>query len=398
MNLQNNTIFRFDMFVLSICYVLLLFFVLSPAYETNDVPTVIRHANDGFIVTVSHHFLSYAIYFLNKGMQSNLWYGILTYIFTAICITINLSIFKYYLNKNVDFIIFLIVYFVYVSYFVLFIQYTNISIFSGVSSVLAFAHLYYNNNLTFLKSTVLGMLFSASALFRVRGLEAVITIIFPLLLIITSSDVIDVWKNKITRRALLVKWSFLLILLIPSLLVYSYDFIYKGYLSPPQYRQWYEFDKLRSDIHDTPTARLNVDNQDMYDNTGWSPDDYENLRYWFFIDENIYNIKSLSKYHAVAKRPDYRAPIASIVDVFKEYHQFMILFAALLLMNARQGKKSFILSSTILIYALVVAALLHAYIRFPLRLGYPMFFSFSLILFYLHFWLKADNAENKNHR
>ena len=395
---MNIKIFRFDMFIVSAAYMLVLCIFFNPAYGTSDVPHVIRHANEGFIVYVSHHFLSYLIYFLNNCLPSNLWYAALTYIATVISMTMNLSVFKHYINDYRYFIIFILVYFLYLSMFILEIQFTQTSILIGISSVLAFAHLYKNNAITFEKAALLGLFMASSVLFRVRGFEAIIAIIFPLLLIIASSDVIDVWKNKITRRALLVKWSFLLILLIPSLLVYSYDFIYKGYLSPPQYRQWYEFDKLRSDIHGTPTARLNVDNQDMYDNTGWSPDDYENLRYWFFIDENIYNIKSLSKYHAVAKRPDYRAPIASIVDVFKEYHQFMILFAALLLMNARQGKKSFILSSTILIYALVVAALLHAYIRFPLRLGYPMFFSFSLILFYLHFWLKADNAENKNHR
>jgi len=71
--------------------------------------------------------------------------------------------------------------------FILEIQFTQTSILIGISSVLAFAHLYKNNAITFEKAALLGLFMASSVLFRVRGFEAIIAIIFPLLLIIASS-------------------------------------------------------------------------------------------------------------------------------------------------------------------------------------------------------------------
>ncbi len=150
--------------------------------------------------------------------------------------------------------------------------------------------------LTGLRALLLGLLATVSMWLRLDGIVATAAFTAPVVLTVF----ILCLRRQAGRNVF--KYAPLLLCAVPLAASFTVDSIHKVYYSSPQYREYVEWSNLRGAFHADPISRINYDNPAVLSATGWSKADYDNLMGWFFIDENLYNVQSMTAFFDTAKK------------------------------------------------------------------------------------------------
>ncbi len=165
------------------------------------------------------------------------------------------------------------------SLFLLNITFTTTATFAVISGFVSILTLVYRRSP--LPRRILlfgGLLILAGSLIRIESFLLALLMIFPSLIIIHRFfDLKNLIISSLT--AIIVVASF-----------YLFNMIYVK--SFPQWKSFYAYNDVRSQLQDTPRVHLsNVKN--VYYEVGWNFNDYKLFMSWFFPDEQLFSISNL---------------------------------------------------------------------------------------------------------
>jgi len=270
------------------------------------------------------------------------------------------------------------------------VSYNVASIMAGISSLLAFLAYLRNDKKKYLIIILLGVHFSFSYMFRIHAFQAAFIFSAPILLH-------NAWVN---RKAY---YKYYLAFFIPLLIVLSLNVLVHQYSETPQDKEYQEWNKLREDFQGHLTQKLNWGNKRILSANSWTDNDYGMMAGWLYLDENKFNIKSITnvfKYSAPLLSPD-RITLKMVKNkIFKRLvnsyplYCFMLVIALILpgiLLNRKQLLHTFLY----LIYCLAGIAALTIFYRFPPRIAMPILLMIIIWGFYVghcHNWKKINTG------
>ena len=263
---------------------------------------------------------------------------------------------------------------------------------SGSSAVAAALLLMLRGSLTGLRGFLLGLLATVSMWLRLEGIVA--TIVF------TAPAVLTVFVICFRRREVrnFFRYAPLMLFAAPLVVSSAVDYVHKTQFSSPQYREYAAWNDLRGEFHAYPISRLNRNNPAILSATGWSRDDYDNLLSWFFIDENIYNVRSMTAFFETAKRPTIGAYSAEyllgrmrhLVTVY--WYYWLLVFGAMLLAVSTKSddrlQRWIFVFGPLYVFFFIFA--MDAFLRYPERVAVPSISGFVLAYLFSVIELKRN--------
>lgn len=179
--------------------------------------------------------------------------------------------------------------------FIVTMDYSTVGIAGAASAIVVALLLTLRDALTNLRALLLGLLATVSMWLRLEGIIAAFVFVAPVLLTVL---VIYLRRHEVRR---LFRYGPLLLFAAPLVVSSVVDYVHKTEFSSPQYREYSQWNALRGEFHAYPISRLNRNNPAVLSATGWSETDYDNLLSWFFIDERLYNVRSMTAFFATAR-------------------------------------------------------------------------------------------------
>jgi hypothetical protein len=95
-------------------------------------------------------------------------------------------------------------------------------------------------------------------------------------------------------RAGRAKWLQMALVAVAVVVVVAADQAVYNADMPRDYRQYIAFDEVRRVIHDSPYIRSGIVDPKLLTATGWSENDYWLFDRWFYLDEDRFNVRSVS--------------------------------------------------------------------------------------------------------
>lgn len=165
--------------------------------------------------------------------------------------------------------------------------------------------------------------------------------------------------------------------------------------STAEYRQFQDFNKVRSEFLDTARSSWTNRTPDALRKNGWSAEDYSVLHHWWLHDETIFNASSLRAFH---KNNAAKTSLFSFENGYLRIKKVLPYVAILLiaLVSIAFAEESAFLPadiSTTTLYLIRIALLMSScflialiFVRFPPRIAIPSFSHFLLtaLLFRAH--------------
>jgi len=372
---------------LSALYVSALILFVEPIYPTNDNFGILLAAKDGFLVEFVGVAFSVYLHVLYKYVSLNVpWYALTLY--TAHVVGIALFLFtvsKIPASKIVK-TLYAFVYLLCYSLFVYCVDYNSASIMIGANALLAFLVSAKGNN-SRLKALLLGIAFSLSFLFRVYGMFGVLAFTAPFI-------VLYLYQYKIKGRLLLT-------FLLPFLLFVGVDFLFKGPLASPGYKQYRPYVELQGKLLGYNKERY-VDPVILASNQ-WTFNDFMLFLEFMYVDEHKYSrekLQNLLDYVDRAEKMDTRRSafdLNQLRQFISTYAPFLMLLGGLFFLALYGSNwRTVIMASAFILYGVCVALFLEIYYRFPIRIGVPLLLMYSTFLFSSILLYRAYGSAGKN--
>ena len=276
--------------------------------------------------------------------------------------------------------------------FIVTMDYSIVGIAGGASAVAVALLLTLRDALTNLRALLLGLFATVSMWLRLEGIIAVFVFIAPVLL-----TVLVIYLRRHEARRL---FRYVPLLLFAAPLVFSsvVDYVHKTEFSSPQYREYSQWNALRGEFHAYPISRLNRNNPAVLSATGWSETDYDNLLSWFFIDERLYNVRSMTAFFATARpatlstysRQYLIGRMQHLATVYWYYWTLMLgalLFAVSMKSDDRLQRWIFVFGP---LYVFFFIFVMDAFLRYPERVARPSIGAFVLAYVFSIIELKKE--------
>jgi hypothetical protein len=148
------------------------------------------------------------------------------------------------------------------------------------------------------------------------------------------------------------------------------------------WQNYFEFNKIRAEIVDTPKIQYN---SKVLEKIDWSDNDYLMFKSGFFSGSSVFSTENLKKfsYYSSVKLQPYHT-LKNITELlgknfFLEISYILILFLIIILWSYNQKKFFFFF----IIWEILVIVYLSIFMKLPLRVGYPVFMFIGLTLILL---------------
>lgn len=279
-------IFLLNILVIGIC---ILFNVVQ--YETIDdymiqemLSGVTGEYNENVIYI--NIILSKAVKFLFSINNVINWYSIFLILSILVSCTILEGIFirKHNINFFIIWIFATILVFLPLLYR---LQYTSVAAILLITSLVGFINV-KTDKWKYLKYIFYSCFFILGSMVRFQS----IFLVMPFIFIYFLFEIINKRNDKNYLKEILIKISFIVITCFISFIISKINTNY--YNSMPMYKNYLEYNKLRSKLHDIMPNSYN-NNIQIYDNLGWSYNDYRCFYLFNHGDESIFAIDNLLK-------------------------------------------------------------------------------------------------------
>jgi len=269
----------------AIAFFVLYLFVFRPGYQVDDDITMIQLAS-GYLGGTPVPFMVFSNVIL--GFILNLLYRMPTILNWEILIFFGIHFLSVWCLVYIVFSLPLksvyksfgiLVILLSDSLFLLNITFTTTATFAVISGFVSILAATYKQSPVARRMLLFGgLLILAGSLIRVESFLLVLLVIFPCMIIIHRFfDLKNLVISSLT--AIIVVASF-----------YIFNIIYVK--SFPQWKSFYAYNDVRSQLQDTPRVHLsNVKN--AYYDVGWNFNDYKLFMSWFFPDEQLFSISNL---------------------------------------------------------------------------------------------------------
>ena len=240
------------------------------------------------------------------------WHTIFLITIQFICFTtIGYTIIKRHRN-NLSIILYTIFASIFYTTLLMLIQYTSVSALLILTSFfIIFDKI--ENECAYKISIISVIMFTIGVMIRIQSLLIIIPFYLTYFLISTvkyKKKIIDKSKYIFLIKNYLIYLLIAILIYISNMLIYNTNKIYKEYL---------QYNKARSALHDI----INVDykdNKEIYDNIGWTENDYYLFNTFNFGDENIYSKDNINKILKLKKQQDneygFNTEIFSIINSY----------------------------------------------------------------------------------
>lgn len=363
-----------------VCFVLLTISIFQPVFLANDDLAILNDIRNGFDVSFMSVFLGRILSFLYIHISMTIpWYGLFLYLLYVLSLCLILRTTTVILPKSYKrlFILFLI--FLLYIVFLVEITFTTAALLVVGSALYAFLVLGTKCELQkkWFKILMLGFYFALGCAVRLESFFAAIVFVLPVLLLFLLRA-----KNSLEKIGIFFI-PFFIFVIVNNLL-------FTCFLSEQQ-KEFIAFNSIRGYFHEYPIAKINVGNEKILKANNWTVNDYMLFSNWMFWDESLYNLRTVENIYKYSLPITHKTDDLFIkVKVFLElYGVYFLSFIFLLLFINLRIEKSILVY---LIYVTVVVMCMFLFMRFPVRIGFPLLF--SVMQFILYFYLYRKNKRN----
>jgi hypothetical protein len=359
-----------------------LFIFIKPTFNTNDDFAMMFIANGYYYGNPSEHLIftniiiGLILKFLYTVIPTISWYPIYLYFFHLISCSLLFTTILSVKKNIIHFSILAYTLLIFEIYMLMNLQFTSTSLTLGFSSILYYLVFARQKKASKWVPVIAGVLLGTAGIIRTNSFFGALIFGFPLLLY----GVKHISRNRTSLFVL----SALCVFLGSSVTNNLY------YHSAPAWQDYFEFNKVRGSLHGTP--KIFVDEEDKSNflkKINWSENDYAMFSSWFYTDRSRFSTNALKIFakqskSALSFKDNLDATIASFMTFNKSFQGkiiYGVTLLSILLTLTSKTKKYFLLGY--IIWNFIIILYLINYVRFPPRVGVPLFFclSLSLLLF-----------------
>ncbi|MCA8944181.1 MAG: hypothetical protein KDB80_16570 [Planctomycetes bacterium] len=197
-------------------------------------------------------------------------------------------------------------------------------------------------------------------LFRPRGAQGAMVFVAPAVL---------AWLLRHWRAFPLAA---VLVFAAPIAIVSTVHTIWTTSWISDEYRDFREFNRKRGKFHAYPIAKANLNNRALFKANHWSGNEYRLFTTFFFFDEDVWNIETISRIFEMSVDVPLRGGAAE--KLHERFHQFTwflpVVLAGLLLRPRR--RRAVVEVVGYLVYVGALSFVMEWLLRFPERVGDSM--------------------------
>ena len=351
----------------------LFFLILTPSFETNDDAGMMFIA-DGTLfgepsadLVFQHPVIGVVLANLYRVVPTVNWYTLWLYVLHATILAVALYLLLGDRRSPIGarLIGFAGFWSVFSLWMWMQLQFTHVSILLGAIGVILYSSAATRSHVSYWVLAFAGSLVGFAALVRWRGFLAVAVLALPLL---------PLTLRRITWRRQAVFAGTVL-----GVLLFGIVFQTMYYAGNSEWHAYSEFNSARGVLHGSTRLSAAAGNPDLLKDIGWSRNDLEMFRSFFFLDEGMYTVGALEA--IAANTPPPPRPWTQFLDSFRRLGLARLLllgglFGAALSVSRKSGRLFLVGTS---VWFIVVVAVLARYSRLPNRISLPILAFLALI-------------------
>ncbi len=387
---------------ISAAFVTLILLFCPRTYFENDNLGIIGMIKENTFAVFFSPFLGKILSFLYEITNHSIaWYAVFIYI--AHTISIALFLYCVMLFGRSSLLVSIgssVLYLTLYSYLIIRTGYNSASILLTINTVLFFY--YYYERLNYLHSFLLAGLLLFASQFRYAG--------FQLGLLVSISFIITLNAKNIIRQTLAIAISLkqymvarlkkreqtanqtnglnesifnpkkLALVIATFWVLHVLIRVVVSLNTPQEHKDFMKFNGLRGQFHDFPIAKK-IANEELLQANNWTANDYNMFRSWVFLDEEKYNIETVSnifKYTPKDNNTLFTTDNISqkLAFYWDTYNNLFFLFAIILFFSTIQSGVKSQKSILLILYILGIVTFFMVFLivkRFPDRIGIPAF-------------------------
>ncbi|OFX88786.1 MAG: hypothetical protein A2W99_04775 [Bacteroidetes bacterium GWF2_33_16] len=397
MRLNNSNILRYlnsNLLLTSVLINLILFIIVYtlfiPVYNTNDdvammfiVSGVRNFTQPSEFMIFSNIFIGYILKILYNIYNNFIWYEL----YLIFCLFISHVAILYVLicrsiSKKITILSYLLYFLLIGIVLLLNLQFTIIATFITIAGAVLIV--FNSDSKPITLQLITGILFIVlGSLIRFKSCYLGLLVFFPLFCYFIYVN----YKRFFSKRNIKIYSSFFIAITLSFLFFKADRYLYSK--SNNYEKQFYEFNRLRSNIIDYKVLELNSDSnkQKILTSINWSENDYFMLSRWFFFDENKYSINNLKKI-VEDKNQKQRISTFKIIESIKWcsslFNKEIIIFSVsitlffIVLFDLKKKELFFVL--LYYIFNLLLLILIYIFTKAPPFRVYITIFGFSTLI------------------
>ncbi len=360
--------------VITLLYFIIQLSVFVPHYQTNDdVGMLFIASGTGSSIApdehlrYSHIFLGFLLKTLFSITRNIPWYGLYHYLVHCISIlALGYSLLSQRRSlRNV--MLFILYLFTIELYFLNHIQFTMTACVAAQAGVFLFlTAMRDRSSISWFQLAISFFLLLASFLVRANAF-------FLSMLVASVIVAVPFFKGRDNRRYLIIYAAFWIVLAVAVLGLRSYERSY--YANDTAWSDFFSFSKMKSRFIDYVHIEYNSDTKHIFDEVGWSENDFHMMRTWFHDDIPIYSTENLRK--ITEQFPEIRANMTvyryfeRVGDALSSAWLFLVMAVFFTIFIFRDRSAYGAVAATFLMILLVMSYLIIAK-RLPDRVLFPM--------------------------
>ena len=302
-----------------------------------------------------HPFLCILLNMLYRISSIINWHSVFLLIMQFLCFSlIGFLIVKKH-NNGISIILYTIFASIFYPTLLMLVQYTSVSALLLLTSFILLVDRMEQKDFTNKKyELLLFLLFTFGIMLRLQSL----LIILPFMGIYFILYMIEYFKKNIEKQHFIKMIFYYIILFIITVIIYITNLVI--YHMDPVYREYTEFNTARSALHDI----IHIDyekNKEIFDEIGWSSNDFFMFNTFNFGDENIYTKENIKKLLGYMEQKDeqivFTKDLEQVLNDFKSemsntYIYISILFFSIFLFSLFNGNK---IKYNVLLFIITIA-------------------------------------------
>lgn len=381
---DNKRIIFLSIFIIFFLFLLSLIY-FQPTWGINDdVMMAMQTSGKGFSNTPTEHifFTNIIIGFILLKLYQYLpfypWYGFYTFGVLFVSFASLFYAFLTYRYSKTRIIYFLLYFVLFGLWLIRMPQFTTNAFMIGMSGIFLFyTNLFKKNKLSFKINFILSVfLITVSSLIRLESFFLVIILSFPFLIVTIFKSCS--WKQTAGR---IILFS----ILIFTIVVACHLLDKNAYLKDNSLIYVLEKNKLSTEIIDNNRVmEYSQRTKYIFDNVGWSINDFILLRNWFNIDNQIFSLEKKKKVLSEFENISTKRTFVYFELMFKDkYFYGAILLILFFIIQIDKRNKNMLSIFVSIIISLCIIIYLGYFVRLPERVYIPIlsFLTFLPLLF-----------------
>jgi hypothetical protein len=383
--LQNsfNPFFRNELFLSLLVNILLfsLFFLaFTPFFETNDdygmmqIASGYRYGEPTEYLVYLNVIWGFLLKFLYQNFPAANWYVILFYLVHFFSMTIILYIFLKKTRSLYSYLLFTLLFVFFEVFLLSNLQFTTTSMVAGCSGILLLISL-----VSGWRRTPWIIYFTGIVLQIISGMIRYKVYLLLLLLFVPV-----IFLLVVKKRTIRILFPFLIAV---SIFGGFFAFHNAYYNRDPEWRYYLQYNALRGQITDFRYTRYNENTQALYTAVGWSENDTNMIKGWFYLEQEKYTLDDL-EFLAAQFGPEQQSWVdiqETVSKVFDDVEPrrfwFVVIISVISLAFCLKFEKLLLLS--VIAGGFLACGYLIYSGRLPARILHSIIFSISAFSLYL---------------